>query len=92
MQEQIQDILRRHLGEYLSGEAADLEAFVQQITADGAEAAAIGRQDLIKELGHQARTRGEAMRLRASAAGWATIGDIITVGFSTLLAGLQTSQ
>jgi len=83
------DILEQHIKPYLTGVAADLRAFAEQMAADGAEAASMGNEAIIKELGMQAQALGEVHRLRANAEGWKTVGSIVSAAFGILLADVE---
>lgn len=77
----IAERIKARAGELIVGAAEDLAEWAQQIAADAVEAVSLGRPDLVQALEEQVVARGEAQRLRATAAAWralqGVVGDVL---------------
>jgi hypothetical protein len=75
--DEIASLLKAQAGRLLEGAAADLQPYAVEIGADAAQAAALGRDDLLRHLSAQTKALGEKNRLRGSAAAWGTLSETI---------------
>lgn len=61
----------------LAGAAEDLTTWAARIAADTVEAVSLGRADLVEALGEQAVALAEVHRLRATAAAWDSLRELV---------------
>lgn len=90
-QADLSDILGQQLTDALArvatGTAEDIATIGASMATNAAEAAALGRQDLLDHIGDQARALAEARRVQIAQEGWALLTGIIQGGVG-MLAGL----
>jgi len=90
MAEGLKDMLKKELSTVLVGAKEDLVKFAEAMTADLVQAMSTGREDLVNEIGAQARTVAEANRLRIVDSTWDVVGGLMTVAVKSALVALSS--
>lgn len=81
----IAGLFEEEFKKHIEGAGDEIKALAEHMAIDGVDAAMLGRQDLVEELGRQTRTLGESMRLRASTAGWKLAGETVRIALLALI-------